>query len=265
MPINLNRSNLSDKPLSVAINQAIEAAQPPAENGRNYLGASAVGSECSRKIQFDWMVAESVTPARTSDIFERGHFFEARTREHLIKAGFKFALPKQLAFISAEGLFRGHADGIIVGGPEIWDLKFPCLWEHKCLKAQSWRAIERDGLIGLFEIYAAQVQIYMAYLDVVENPALFSVTNADTCESVHFLVPFDPQVAQAWSDRAVTIIEATRAGELLPPFTDDREHWKCKACSHLERCKQWSPKSPEPTPVVVAPDELDIPDYLRRA
>jgi hypothetical protein len=29
MPINLNRSNFSDKSLSVAINQAIEAAAPP--------------------------------------------------------------------------------------------------------------------------------------------------------------------------------------------------------------------------------------------
>ena len=264
MPINLNRSNFSDKPLSVAINAAIEAAQPPAQNGRNYLGASAIGSECLRKIQFDWMVAESVTPARTIDIFERGHFFEARCREHLIKAGFKFAPPERLEFKSAEGLFRGHADGILTGGLEIWDLKFPALWEHKCLKAQSWRAIERDGLVGLFEVYAAQIQIYMAYLDVTDNPALFSVTNADTCERVHFLVPFDAQVAQAWSDRAVAVIEATRAGELLPRFTDDLTHWKCKACSHRERCERWTPKAPESAPAVAASD-LDIPDYLRRA
>jgi len=266
VPINLNRNNLSDKPLSIAINQAIEAAQPPAQNGRNYLGGSAIGSECLRKVQSDWMVVESTTPARTMDIFERGHFFEARTREHLIKAGFKFALPGRLEFKSAQGLFRGHADGILIAGPEIWDLKFPCLWEHKALKAQSWRAIERDGLVGLFESYAAQIQIYMAYLNVAENPALFTVVNADTCERVHFLVPFEAQVAQMWSDRAVTIIEATKAGELLPPFTDDREHWKCKACSHLERCKKWSsPKAPEPPAIAMAtPHELDIPDYLKR-
>jgi hypothetical protein len=213
------------------------------------------------------MVDQSATPVRTADIFDRGHWAEARTRGHLIRAGFKFAPPARLEFRSAGGLFRGHADGILISGPEIWDLKFPCLWEHKALKAQSWRAIERDGLVGLFEVYAAQIQIYMAYLDCTDNPALFSVTNADTCERVHFLVPFDAQVAQLWSDRAVTIIEATRAGELLPPFTDDREHWKCKACSHLQRCIAWSQKGKEEAEPArpPAPHELDIPEFLRRA
>jgi len=75
----------------------------------------------------------------------------------------------------------------------------------------------------------------MPYLDVT-NPALFTATNADTCERLHFLVPFNAERAQMWSDRAANIIEATRAGELLPRGFDDPEDWRCRMCAHHSRC-----------------------------
>jgi len=232
--LDFNRSNLSDRPLNQLINKLIEDAEPLSENFRQYLGASAIGSECLRKVQYDWM-CDPVFPVRVKDIFARGHFFEDVTRQHLIAAGFKFAPADRLEFMTADGLFRGHADGILIGGPELPNLQYPCVWEHKCLKAKSWRAIELDGLVGLYEIYAAQVSIYQAYLDCT-NPALFSVVNADTCERLHFLVPFNAQLAQMMSDRAVMIIEATRAGELLPRITEDADDWRCRMCQHRERC-----------------------------
>jgi hypothetical protein len=236
MTIDLNRANLSEQPISSAINDLIEASEPPSENTRQYLGASAVGSECARKTQYDWL-CDPKFPSRTIDIFARGHFFEDVTRQHLLKAGFKFAPPEQLAFETADGLFRGHADGILIAGPEELPLIYPRLWEHKCLKAKAWKAIERDGLVKLYEPYAVQVAIYQAYLDVT-NPALFTVTNADDCTRLHFTVPFDVERAQAWSDRAVVVIEATRAGELLDRFTDNPDDWRCRYCSHRERCWQ---------------------------
>ena len=235
--LNFNRSNLSDRSINKLVNELIEQAEPPRENFRQYLGASAIGSECLRRVQYDWM-CDPQFPGRIKDIFERGHFFEDVTRQHLIAAGFKFAPPEQLKFEAVGGLFRGHADGIIVDGPQqLPAMRYPCLWEHKCLGAKGWRAIERDGLVGLYAIYVAQVAIYQAYLDVT-NPALFSVVNADTCERLHFEVAFDAQLAQATSDRAAVIIEATRAGELLPRITEDPEDWRCKTCSHRERCWQ---------------------------
>jgi hypothetical protein len=48
--------------------------------------------------------------------------------------------------------------------------------------------------------------------------------------------PFDAERAQAWSDRAVTVIEATRAGELLPRGFKNPEDWHCRFCGHRERC-----------------------------
>ena len=50
-----------------------------------------------------------------------------------------------------------------------------------------------------------------AYLDKT-NPALFTVTNADTCERLHFWVPFSAERAQEWSDRAAFIVEASSPG-----------------------------------------------------
>jgi hypothetical protein len=232
--LDFNRANLSERPINGLINQLIEQAEPPTENYRKYLGASAIGSECLRKVQYDWMCAPQF-PARIKDIFARGHFFEDVTRQHLMAAGFKFAPPEQLEFQTAGGLFRGHADGILIAGPQLPALRYPCLWEHKALGARGFKAIERDGLTGLYAVYAAQVAIYQAYLDYT-NPALFSVVNADTCERLHFTLPFDAELAQATSDRAVTVIEATRAGELLSRIADDPGDWRCKMCSHRERC-----------------------------
>jgi hypothetical protein len=235
MALDFNRSNLSDRPINQLINELIERTEPPSENYRQYLGASAIGSECLRKIQFDWM-CDPVFPARVKDIFARGHFFEDVSRQHLIAAGFKFAPPERLEFKAADGLFRGHADGIIIAGPQLPALRYPCLWEAKCLKAKGYKAVERDGLVGLYTSYAGQVAIYQAYLDVTENPALFTVINADDCSRLHFLVPFDAQQAQTMSDRTVTVIEATKAGELLPRVTENSSDWRCKMCSHRERC-----------------------------
>src|SRR5215831_8450280 len=111
-----NRDNLSDRPINLEINRLIEAAEPPSVNYRQYLGASAIGSACLRKIQFDWM-CDPIFPARIKDIFGRGHHFEEISRQHLIAAGFQFAPKEKLEFTAVDGLVRGHCDGIIVAGP----------------------------------------------------------------------------------------------------------------------------------------------------
>jgi hypothetical protein len=109
--LDFNRVHLSEEPISVAINALIEQAEPPEQNERQYLGASAIGDECLRRVQFDWMCTP-VHLSQTRDIFARGHFFEELSRQHFIRAGFKFAPVEQLSFSAAGGLFRGHADGI---------------------------------------------------------------------------------------------------------------------------------------------------------
>jgi hypothetical protein len=234
--LDFNHASLSAKPVSVAINDLIEqAAAREIEEPRRYLGASIVGAECLRQVQYDWQV-DPVHPARLRDIFARGHFFEEQSRRRLTAAGFRFGPVTMLAFQAAGGLFRGHADGVILAGPELPDVGYPCLWEHKALGAKGWRKLERDGLLLAYPSYAAQVALYQAYLDFTDHPAIFTALNADNCARVHVLVPFDAERAQGWSDRAVAVIKATQAGELLPRFTGDPDDWRCRLCSHRERC-----------------------------
>jgi hypothetical protein len=235
--LNLNRANLSIEPINVAINNAIErVAATAAELPRPYLGASIIGHECARRIQYDWWCKPELA-ARTREIFDRGHYFEERACKRLIAAGFKFAPSEVLAFAAAGGALRGHADGIVIHGPDLLGvyLIYPAVWECKAINARNWRALERDGLEKTFPQYAAQVAIYQAYLNVT-NPALFTAVNADTCEFLHFFVPFNAERAQLWSDRAANIIEATRAGELLPRAYNDSADWRCRICPHKERC-----------------------------
>jgi hypothetical protein len=236
--LNLNRANLSLEPINIEINAALErAVASETERPREqYLGASILGHECLRRIQYEWWCRAEYS-AQTREIFNRGHYFEERMRRHLVAAGFKFAPPEACAFTAVEGVLRGHCDGIIVHGPDLPGAYpvYPLIWEHKCLKATSFREIERDGLEKKHFNYLVQVALYQDYLNV-RNPALFTVTNADTCEWLHFLVPFDAERAQAWSDRAVGIIKATRANELLPRGFSDPEKFPCKQCPFRERC-----------------------------
>jgi hypothetical protein len=239
MVINLNRKTLSREAVNTEINRQIERAEPDRENKRQYLGASSIGSECLRRIQFDWYVPGRHT-VQTLDRFARGNFFEEVSRQHMLRAGFVFR-PQNDGnhFATADGQFRGHADGILVSGPAIPGLEYPCVWEHKCLASKGFRDIERDGLEAAYAHYAIQVWIYQAYLDLV-NPALVTIVNADNCERLHLLLPFDVQRAQLWSDRAAEIIRATRAGELLPKFTDNPDDWRCvNLCGHRDRCRRY--------------------------
>jgi hypothetical protein len=236
-----NRTNVSETPVCLEINRLLEAAAARAQeaNTRQYLGASTIGSECLRRIQFDWM-CDSEHSLRIRDIFLRGHVFEALSKRHLIAAGFQFASPREWAhgFSAVGGFLRGHCDGVIVAGPALPDIGYPCLWEHKCLGAKGWRAIERDGLVKTYPQYTAQVWIYQAYLNLTEHPCLYTVVNADSCERLFFPLPFDAERAREWSDRAAMIVEATRLGELLSRVTNNPEDWRCRMCGHRQRC--WS-------------------------
>jgi hypothetical protein len=240
MVINLNRKTHSIDPVNKLINEHIERGEPVDENVRQYLGASSIGSECMRKIQFDWMVPGKHN-TRLRDVFARGHFMEELSRQHMLRAGFKYAPaddPRN-SFVTADGQFKGHCDGVLVGGPEIPGLLYPCIWEHKALNHKGFTDIERDGIEKSYPHYSVQIWIYMAYLDLT-NPALVTVMDANNCERLHFLLPFNIERAQLWSDRAAEIIRATRAGELLPKFTSNPNDWRClNLCGHLDRCRRY--------------------------
>lgn len=234
--LDFNRANISTTDISRLINGVLDAGALTEEREakRPYLGASGIGSECLRKVQFDWQ-RDSIFPARTKRIFARGHAFEEITVKALAQAGFRMERGTQRTHFSAvDGLFRGHADGILVDGPLF--LKYPTLWEHKALGSSGWKKLEKDGVKKAYPQYYDQCQLYMAYLDLTDHPALFTAVNADNCEILHEQIPFDAEAAQAASDRAVLVIKATQARELLDRIANKPDDWRCKMCNHRTEC-----------------------------
>ncbi|SFM13586.1 PD-(D/E)XK nuclease family protein [Nitrosomonas communis] len=211
---------------------------------RQYLGASRLGIACERALQYEYAQAPVDSGRETQGqmlrIFERGHVMEDCMVQWLRTAGFDLRTRKpngkQLGFSVVDGRLQGHIDGVIMDGPE--GFAYPALWENKCLGNKSWRELEKKRLAVAKPVYAAQIALYQAYLELHEHPALFTALNADTMEIYSELVPFDAALAQRMSDRAAKVITATEAGELLPRSFNDPTHFECKFCPYAKRCWQ---------------------------
>jgi hypothetical protein len=242
--------------IAVAVNAAIDAAlrardraQPP----RRYVSTSGLGRECLRQIQYDYLgvpkdEGREFEP-KTLRIFEAGHRAEDIVAAWLRAAGFDLrtqrADGRQFGFSALDGRFRGHIDGCLISGPVTMAL--PALWENKAVGAGVWKELVKRGVVLARPIYAAQIALYQAYLDL-PNQALFTALNRDTFELHCELVSFDAGLAQRASDRAVEIVRASEAEELLPRAAVDRTSAVCRGgwagaewhapCAWQDRC--WS-------------------------
>ena len=233
---------------------SVLAAENASHTPRDYLGGSRVGHPCERALQFEFAGAPKDDGAdfsgRTLRIFAIGHALEDLAIHWLRAAGVDLYTRRgnqpdgeQFGFAVAGGRIRGHVDGIINAAPAALKLGVPALWECKTMNARNWRACVKDGVAVSKPVYAAQIALYQAYMDaavpgLATNSALFTAINKDTAELYHELVPFNAELAQRMSDRAVRILRATDAGELLPRIARDRDHFECRMCSWANRC--WS-------------------------
>jgi hypothetical protein len=216
---------------------------------RTYLGASRLGVACERALQYEYAQAPvdpgQELPGRTIRIFEVGHALEDLIIHWLRLAGFELYTRRQhneqFGFAVAKGRVRGHVDGILASGPASLGLQYPALWECKTMNDKNWRDCVKRGVALSKPVYAAQVAIYQAYMEpavpgIATNPALFTAINKDTQELYFEKVPFDAALAQRMSDRALRILQATDAGELLPRLTKDPTHVECRFCNWQQRC-----------------------------
>jgi hypothetical protein len=239
--------NHRDKPQSLAerLNARVDGAlvrENDLRPQRDYLGGSRLGDPCSRRLQYEYVKAPKDEGAGHSGqslrIFAVGHALEDLAIAWLRKAGLDLRVRdrngEQFSFSVAGGRVQGHVDGVIVAAPD--GIATPALWECKSANAKNWRDIAKRGVTVAKPVYAAQLALYQAYLGLTEAPALFTAINKDTCELWHEQVPFDGALAQATSDKAVTILRACDAGELLPRHTADPDHFECRFCTWRERC-----------------------------
>lgn len=209
---------------------------------RTYLGASSLGDACSRKIQYRYM---NQTPdegsgfsAKLLRIFQFGHVIEDMAHGWLINAGFDLRSTDkngdQFGFSIADDQIKGHIDGVICGGKA--DVKYPMLWECKSANDRSFNEFVRKGVTATNQTYAAQIALYQVYMNLTDNPALFTVINKNTCEIYFELVPFDKALAQRTSDKAAEILTAVKHNEMLPRVAVKSDYFLCKRCEFRESC-----------------------------
>jgi hypothetical protein len=234
----------ADESAGARLNTLIDAALIAAnrqERPRDYLGASRIGEPCARKLVYE-MDGTPKDEGRAFDgailrMFDLGHQLEDLCTGWLRTAGFDIRTRNrsgaQFGFAIAGGRIRGHIDGVIVAGPNV-GIAWPALWEHKALGQKSWTVVVKRGVRAARPIYFAQMQLYMAYMDL--GVALFTATNRDSLALYHEIVAFDAAEAQALSDKAVAIVRAVCAGELPPRIADAPDFYLCRCCAYAKRC-----------------------------
>jgi hypothetical protein len=203
--------------------------------------------------------------AKTLRTFDIGHYLEDLIAYWMVLAGFDLRTRneknEQFGFSIADGRIGGHIDGIIFDFPSELKQAEPLaeringsrpqalasaaelsrpgsawLWECKTMNNKSWNDTQKRGVFVSKSIYYVQVQLYMAYMDLTENPCLFTALNKDSSELYHEFIPFDAEAAQRYSDRAALIIKATENGELLPGISTDPSFYQCKMCDFRKEC-----------------------------
>lgn len=248
--LDFNRSrpaiNSISEQLSELINVAL-AAERQARLERKYLGASRLGVACSRALQYEFLSAgdgNKVDGGRIR-IFEAGHLFEELMARWLRLVGFELLTEdesgEQFGFTVAQGKIAGHIDGVVIAAPSNLNIPCPALWEAKSMNSKSWKNTLKKGLTLSKPIYAAQIALYQAYMEpafpsISQNPVIFTAINKDTAEIYCELIPFDAGLAQRMSDKAVGIIRAIEAGELLPRTFSSSDFYECKMCLYRNRC-----------------------------
>lgn len=239
--LHVSRSDPITEAIAEAVDNGIKQQERKREK-RKYLGASSIGDDCGRKIQYRYMnytedEGSGFTP-RTLRIFEFGHNIEDYVAKWIKDAGFDLRTEdksgEQFGFSIADGEIRGHIDGVICSGPV--DMGYPALWENKSANDAKFKAFQRMGVAKANPTYATQVALYQAYMDLTDHPALFTIVNKNTSEIYYELIEFDKELAQSASDRAVNILTASKAGDILPRIASSKDFYLCKFCEFRETC-----------------------------
>lgn len=244
MTLDFNHRPKPSETLNDLIDEAI-CKKAAAEKPRNYLGGSAIGEPCARRLQYEYLGKPKDAgwdfTSRTRRIFQRGHVGEEWMADWIRDAGFTIKTHgkdgKQFGFEDCDGRFKGHIDGVVTAGPN--GFKYPALWENKVLGSKGFNSLVKHGIAKAYPKYHAQVVTYQAYLQLAEHPAFFTALNADDM-SIHLeMVPFDQGLAQESADKAARILKACDYSETLPRAADDVSSFTCRFCSFKIQCWQF--------------------------
>ncbi len=228
-----------------AIDRALEEmdAQEPR---RAYLGMSAIGHPCGRKLWYDYhRPMPRRIPAKGLRAIEDGHRGEDLMAERLrMVPGITLytADPEtgdQVAFSDHDDRFGGHADGMILGilqAPKSWHV-----WEHKVCNEKKHEKLnelkrtegEKSALREWDPVYYAQAVLYMHYSGVNRHYLTCDTPGGRASTSVR--TSADPIHAAELIAKAKRILDARAP---LARLSNDPAWWQCRFCDRHAECHE---------------------------
>lgn len=216
-------------------------AETSNEPPRPHLGASGIGAECHRQLWYGFRWASEVRfTGRLLRLFNRGHSEEPRIVSDLTSIGLVVherdpETGKQWNFNEHGRHYGGSSDGMATNVPGL-PRDLPVVLEFKTSALKPFSAMQKDGVEKAQPKHYAQMQQYMAWHGFTKALYVMVCKNDD---HLHVeLIDFDPEFAQATSDKARQIIEAIR-----PParISDSPAFFSCKWCDHYGTCHDLKP------------------------
>jgi len=202
---------------------------------RSHLGASGIGQDCPRKIWygFHW-TTEAKHDGRLLRLFNRGHLEEARFIAALLTIGAEVYQQdengNQFRIHDAAGHFGGSGDGIVVNIPDL-EAGVKALCEFKTSAEKPFLEIEKKGCReSKFEHYV-QMQVYMRKMGL--TVALYMVVNKNNDKLYGEIIPFNPEIADAYIDRGVKLVWTENPPEKI---SQSPGWWKCRFCDDHAVC-----------------------------
>lgn len=223
-----------------AIDSIMESSQD--NNPRGYLGASAVGDPCERKLWFNFRwVRRTFIEAGGLRRINDGHRGE-QVVAALLRAvpGIDLSTEKepgvQHSFEDLGGHFRGNCDGLLMG--LLQDPSTLYVWECKVVNENKYKKLQKlcmteeaSALKNWDYVYYAQAQIYMHFFKATKHYLTAASPGVRDLTSV--VTEYNPQEAQMFVDKAKRVIFANKPPSKL---SEDPAWHECKYCTFHNVC-----------------------------
>jgi hypothetical protein len=229
-------------PTLLAIDQVLESTQEV--RSRPYLGASAIGDPCDRKLwmNFRWVKRGFIEAAGLRRIND-GHRGEQVVADLLRGVpGMDLSTEKepgvQHSFEFLGGHFRGNCDGLLTG--LLQDPETLYVWECKIINDAKFKKLQKlveanpsTALRNWDYVYYAQAQIYMHFFNAKKHYLTAGSPGVRDLTSV--ITEYDQGEAEKFIERARRIIFSSRPALKI---SNDPAWHECKYCSFHSMCHE---------------------------
>ena len=199
------------------------------ETSRNYIGASSIGSECLRKVWYEYRGVEGAPVSnKLQRTFNVGKRLETLVTDALIDSGLELILPADvnhfLKYFDEElPYFQGHCDAI-------WKDEEAVI-EVKTARDSSFKIFINKGLEKWSQTYYAQVQAYMGMSKMKTGYVI--CLNKDTSELHDEQVEFNQDYYDCLKARAVLVHDTE---EPLNRVNSSPFYIACRSCKFRDVC-----------------------------